>query len=96
MMFVIAIIFAELFNAILFWCVYQDVTKYTSLPYFSLAQFLGIIFMMSIGMALFRSDIAIIYYHERTKKADRLKHKISSMLACMILAIFYYICKIFM
>lgn len=95
-MFVLAMILVELFKTILFWCVYQDVTKYTSLPYFSLAQFLGIIFMMNIGVSLFRSEIAYIYYYERTKKVDKLKHKISSMLACMILAIFYYICKIFM
>lgn len=92
----IVMIFAELFNAILFWCVYQDVTKYTFLPHFSLAQFLGIIFMINIGMAIFRSETAFIYYHECTKQADRLKYKISSMFACIMLTVFYYICKIFM
>lgn len=48
-MFAMAMFFAELFNSILFWCVYQDVAN---LPYFSLAQFMGIIFMINIGMAI--------------------------------------------
>lgn len=96
MMFVIAMIFAELFNTILFWCVYQDVAKYTSLSYFSLAQFLGIVFMINIGMAIFRSESVYMYYHERIERLDRLKYKISSMIACIVLTGFYYICKIFM
>lgn len=95
-MLTLAMIFAELFNAILFWCVYQDVSKYTSLPYFGLAQFIGVVVMINIGIAVFRSESAYMYYHERIERLDRLKYKISSMIACIVLTGFYYICKIFM
>ncbi|MDO4700910.1 MAG: hypothetical protein Q4A69_09565 [Moraxella sp.] len=92
-MFAMAMFFAELFNSILFWCVYQDVAN---LPYFSLAQFMGIIFMINIGMAIFRSETVYIYYDEHIKQADKLKYKIGSMFACILLTSFYYFCKIFM
>lgn len=89
-------LFLETLQLVMVWWVYQDVATYTPLPYFALAQFIGIGVLVNLFLAVFGRNYKYIHDCEQIPKAKKLIYNIAVFLTCMFLTAFYYFVKLFM